>query len=46
LIAAIGESAGSVVLHDDKDFDLIAEVTGQSVERWGRDRTAREKSRR
>jgi predicted nucleic acid-binding protein len=33
LIAAIGESAGLVVLHDDKDFDLIAEVTGQRVER-------------
>jgi len=33
LIAAIAESAGLVVLHDDKDFDLIAEVTGQRVER-------------
>jgi predicted nucleic acid-binding protein len=35
LIAAIAESAGLVVLHDDKDFDLIAEVTGQPVERPG-----------
>ena len=33
LIAATAESAGLVVLHDDKDFDLIAEVTGQSVQR-------------
>ena len=33
LIAAVAESAGLVVLHDDKDFDLIAEITGQRVER-------------
>ncbi len=33
LIAAVAESAGLVVLHDDKDFDLIADVTGQRVER-------------
>ena len=33
LIAAVAESAGLIVLHDDKDFDLIAEVTGQWVER-------------
>jgi hypothetical protein len=33
LIAAIAESAGLAVLHDDKDFELIAEVTGQPVER-------------
>jgi predicted nucleic acid-binding protein len=33
LIAAIAESAGLVVLHDDKDFDLIADVTHQPVER-------------
>lgn len=33
LIAAIAETAGLTVLHVDKDFDLIAEVTGQSVER-------------
>lgn len=34
LIAAIAESAGLVVLHDDKDFDLIAEITGQPVQRF------------
>jgi predicted nucleic acid-binding protein len=33
LIASIAESAGLAVLHDDKHFDLIAEVTGQRVER-------------
>lgn len=33
LIAAAAELAGLVVLHDDKDFDLIASVTGQPVER-------------
>lgn len=33
LIAAIAETAGLTVLHDDKDFDLIAQVTGQPVER-------------
>ena len=33
LIAAIAERAGLVVLHHDKDFDLIAEVTGQPTER-------------
>lgn len=33
LIAAIAETAGLVVLHADKDFDLIAEITGQPVER-------------
>lgn len=33
LIAAIGELAGLTVLHVDKDFDLIAGVTGQTVER-------------
>lgn len=33
LIAAIAESAGLTVLHVDKDFELIAEVTGQPVER-------------
>ena len=35
LIAAAGERLGLTVLHADKDFDLIAEVTGQSVERLG-----------
>jgi predicted nucleic acid-binding protein len=33
LVAAIAEAAGLVVLHDDKDFELIAELTGQGVER-------------
>jgi predicted nucleic acid-binding protein len=33
IIAATAESAGLVVLHNDKDFDLIAEITGQSVQR-------------
>ena len=33
LVAAIAENAGLTVLHVDKDFDLIAEITGQPVER-------------
>lgn len=33
LIAAVAESSGLIVLHLDKDFELIAEVTGQPVER-------------
>lgn len=33
LIAATAELAGLTVLHVDKDFDLIATVTGQPVER-------------
>lgn len=33
LIAASAEAARLTVLHLDKDFDLIAEVTGQAVER-------------
>jgi predicted nucleic acid-binding protein len=33
IIAATAELAGLTVLHCDKDFDLIAEVTGQAVER-------------
>jgi predicted nucleic acid-binding protein len=33
LVAAAAERSGCVVLHVDKDFDLIAEVTGQAVER-------------
>jgi predicted nucleic acid-binding protein len=33
LIAAVAERAGLIVLHVDKDFDLIAEVTGQPIER-------------
>lgn len=32
VIAAAGERAGLVVLHYDRDFDRIAEVTGQPVE--------------
>ena len=35
LIASIAERAGLVVLHQDKDFDLIAQVTGQATERLG-----------
>jgi predicted nucleic acid-binding protein len=33
LIAAVAECSGLTVLHLDKDFDLIADVTGQPVER-------------
>ena len=33
LIAAIGELAQLTVLHVDKDYDLIAAITGQPVER-------------
>lgn len=33
LIAATAELAQLTVLHDDKDFELIAEVTGQPIER-------------
>lgn len=33
LIAAIAELSGLTVLHLDKDFDLIADITGQPVER-------------
>ncbi len=32
LVAATAETAGLVVLHNDKDFELIAHVTGQSTE--------------
>jgi hypothetical protein len=32
IIAAAAELAGLTVLHCDKDFDLIASVTGQSAE--------------
>jgi len=32
LIAAAAEQAGLTVLHYDRDFDLIAEVTGQPTE--------------
>jgi predicted nucleic acid-binding protein len=33
LVAAITDRAGLVVLHQDKDFDLIAQVAGQPTER-------------
>lgn len=33
VIAAAAELSGLTVLHLDKDFDLIADVTGQPVER-------------
>lgn len=33
LVAATAERTGFTVLHLDKDFELIAEVTGQPVER-------------
>jgi len=33
IVAATAELAGLIVLHFDKDFDLIATVTGQPVER-------------
>jgi len=33
LIAATAELSGRTVLHVDKDFDLIAALTGQAVER-------------
>jgi hypothetical protein len=32
LIAAAAEAAGLVVLHYDRDFDLIAGITGQPTE--------------
>jgi predicted nucleic acid-binding protein len=32
IIAAIAEAAGLILLHYDRDFDLIAEVTGQPTE--------------
>ncbi len=33
IVAATAELAGLVVLHDDKDFELIASLTGQHIER-------------
>lgn len=33
LVAATGELTGLTVLHIDKDFDLVAAVTAQAVER-------------
>ena len=33
IIAATAELAGLTVLHVDKDFEVIADITGQPVER-------------
>jgi predicted nucleic acid-binding protein len=33
LVAAVAEFADLTVLHADKDFELIADVSGQPVER-------------
>jgi predicted nucleic acid-binding protein len=33
IVAATAELAGLTILHVDKDFDLIAEITGQPAER-------------
>jgi predicted nucleic acid-binding protein len=33
IIAATAELAGLTVLHLDKDFDVIAQITGQPMER-------------
>jgi predicted nucleic acid-binding protein len=33
IIAAIAELAGLTILHLDKDFEIIADITGQPVER-------------
>ena len=41
IIAATAELAGLTVLHLDKDFDLIADVTGQPMERLIMDRATR-----
>jgi predicted nucleic acid-binding protein len=40
LLAATAELAQLTVLHDDKDFDLIADVTGQPVERLALDKAS------
>jgi predicted nucleic acid-binding protein len=40
IIAATAELAGLTVLHLDKDFDLIAEITGQPTERLNMDSAA------
>jgi predicted nucleic acid-binding protein len=37
IIAAAAELAGLTILHLDKDFDMIAKVTGQPVERLNMD---------
>lgn len=33
LIAATAQLCGLIVLHNDKDFDLVAKITGQRVEK-------------
>ena len=33
VIAATAELAGLIVLHNDEDFELVAQLTGQEVER-------------
>lgn len=33
IVAAIAESARLILLHNDKDFELIADITGQPVQR-------------
>jgi predicted nucleic acid-binding protein len=33
LIAATAELAGLTVLHHDEDFEIIADITGQPLER-------------
>ena len=37
IVAATAELAGLTVLHLDKDFELIAGVTGQNLERLATD---------
>ena len=37
IVAAIAELAGLTVLHLDKDFEIIADITGQPVERLNTD---------
>jgi predicted nucleic acid-binding protein len=32
LVAALAETAGLTLLHDDKDFELIADLTGQYIQ--------------
>jgi predicted nucleic acid-binding protein len=39
LIAATAELAQLTVLHDDKDFELIADITNQPIERLTLDQT-------
>lgn len=41
IIAATAELAGLTILHLDKDFDLIADITGQPAERLNQSRILR-----